>query len=159
VSSNFERCLFELSGRDADLVRAQMGSLAQSGSFRLSAAQLAGLATDFAAAAAFEPEVAEAIRHVRATAGYLMEPHTACGVVALDKTAPMPGVPQVVLATAHPAKFPDAMQAITGEWPALPARLSNLMQAPERFTRLPDDLAVVEAFVERHARAVRGIAA
>jgi threonine synthase len=158
VSSNFERVLFELSGRDAALVRAQMGSLAQSGSFDLSDSQRTGLAGRFAAAAAFEPEVAGAIRSVRTASGYTMDPHTACASVALDKCVRSDG-PEVILATAHPAKFPDAMQDITGERPPLPARLAGLMDAPERIARLPDDLVSVERFVERNARAVRGAAA
>jgi threonine synthase len=154
ISSNFERYLFEAGGRDASLVRAQMGSLAQSGRFEIGAA-LAPWRQEFEAASASETEVAEAIRHVRAASGYLMDPHTACGYVALAKAKHRCAAPDVILSTAHPAKFPDAMQAITGERPGLPPRLAALMTDAERFDRLPNDLAVVEGYVEARARAVR----
>jgi threonine synthase len=68
-------------------------------------------------------------------------------------------VPQVILATAHPAKFPDAMEQITGSRPGLPSRLDTLLTDPERSTLLPNDLAAVERFVEENARAIHGAAA
>ena len=147
ISSNFERYLYEASGRDAGLIRAQMGSLAQSGRFAVGAVH-ASMRADFAAAAAMENEVANAIRDVQAHAGYVMDPHTACGYVALQKTRTANTGPHVILATAHPAKFPDAMQAITGNYPALPSRLTKLMTEPERFTVLKNDLAAVQRHVE-----------
>jgi len=159
VSSNFERYLFEASGRDAALVRTQMAQLAQAGRFDM-APQMEDVRQDLLAASASEDEVAAAIRDVRAASGYLMDPHTACGYVALGgATREGRSAPGVILATAHPAKFPDAMEAITGERPALPARLSTLMTDPERIARLPNDLAAVERFVEANARAVQGAAA
>jgi threonine synthase len=154
VSSNFERYLFEASGRDAALVRNQMASLAQSGRFEIGPAA-PRLREEFAAAAASEQEVAEAIRHTSAASGYMADPHTACGLVAAERTRLAGQGTTVVLATAHPAKFPDAMQQITGVRPALPARLSGLMTAPERFEVLPNQPGAVEAFVRKHARAIR----
>jgi threonine synthase len=159
ISSNFERCLFELADRDAGLVRRQMAGLAQSRSFALAEGQYARLKDGFDAAAAVEAEVASVIAAVRAASGYTMETHTACAVVALDKLGGRADVPEVVLATAHPAKFPEAMRGITGEHPALPPRLSSLMSDPERIQRLPNDLRAVEDYVERNARAVKGLAA
>jgi threonine synthase len=164
VSSNFERYLFEASNRDAALIRSQMASLAQSGRFEVGRA-LNPLQTEFAAASATEAEVATAIKHVEARSSYVMDPHTACAYVALQKTRrsghSAPG-PNVILATAHPAKFPDAMVKITGKHPALPARLSNLMTDPERFVRVPNELAAVQAYIEKArtvARTVEGIRA
>ncbi len=154
ISSNFERYLFEAGGRDAANVRAQMGALAQGGRFEIGAA-LGPLRQEFEAAAASETEVAEAIRHLRTSSGYLMDPHTACGYVALGKAKHRCAAPDVILSTAHPAKFPDAMQAITGERPGLPPRLAALMTDSERFDRLANDLATVEGYVEARARAVR----
>jgi threonine synthase len=155
VSSNFERYLFEASGRDAALVRDRMGALAQSGRFEMGGAR-ERLTADFDAAAAGEDEVAECIRRLQASAGYLAEPHTACGVVAAEKClgGRMPH-PEIVLATAHPAKFPDTMAQITGSRPALPLRLATLVSEPERFEVLPNDAAAVAAYVETHARALR----
>ena len=163
VSSNFERYLFEASGRDAAWVRGRMGALAQSGRFELGAAALAALRADFTAASATMDEVAACIRRVKAGSGYLLDPHTACGVIAAQKAlaeggAPA-GTPQVVLATASPAKFPDAIEDIVGERPALPPRLASLMTDPERIAVLPNDLAAVERFVARRAESRKGAAA
>jgi len=159
ISSNFERCLFEASGRDAGLIRRQMAGLAQSKGFALEPAQLGVLRSELDAARAGEDEIAAAIRRVKADSGYLMDPHTACAEVARAKLLPEGGTPVVLLATAHPAKFPDAMEAITGERPALPAGLDGLLAAPERIASLPNDLAAVERFVEANARGLRGAAA
>ena len=156
ISSNFERYLFEACGRDAALVRGQMGSLAQSGRFDIGPA-LAPWRQAFEAASASETEVADAIRHVRKESGYLMDPHTACGWVALHKAKHRCSAPDVILSTAHPAKFPDAMQQITGERPGLPSRLASLMTDPERIDRLPNDLGAVQRYVEERARAVREV--
>ena len=105
--------------------------------------------SEFSAAAAGEDEVAACIRRLQAQAGYLADPHTACGVVAaetcLGGSAPHP---EIVLATAHPAKFPDAMERITGARPARPPRLTALMTDPERFEVLPNDAAAVAGYVE-----------
>jgi threonine synthase len=158
VSSNFERYLFEASGRDAGLVRARMGALAQSGRFEIGSAR-EQLAAEFDAAAAGEDEVATCIRRLQEETGYLADPHTACGVVAAEKRLRGHGpYPQIVLATAHPAKFPEAMEAITEARPALPPRLASLMSEPERFEVLPNDAAAVAAYVESHARAVGEVA-
>jgi threonine synthase len=96
---------------------------------------------------------------VEAQSGHLLDPHTACGVIAAEKAGAPDGVPSVVLATAHPAKFPDAIEAITGRRPALPPRLASLMTAPERITVLPNDLAAIQHFVARHAGEAKGAAA
>ncbi len=156
ISSNFERYLFEASGRDDSYVRGMMGSLAQSRRFEVGSAVGGHLQRDFSAAAVSEASVAEAIRSLKHDSAYLMDPHTACGYAAASVARREgQGVPRVILSTAHPAKFPDAMEQITGERPPLPARLSDLMVTPERFERVPNDLAVVQRFVEDRARAVR----
>ena len=153
VSSNFERYLFEAQNRDAALIRAQMAALGQSGRFEVQGGA-ALLQRDFSAASATETDIAELIRRIRDTTGYIAEPHTACGIIAAERTLKAGATPQVVLSTAHPAKFPDAMEAILGERPPLPPRLASLMTDPERMTALPNDLGAVERFVEdRIARA------
>jgi threonine synthase len=155
VSSNFERYLYEAGGRDAARVRAQMSSLSQSGRFEIGDA-LDAWRREFEAASASEAEVAEAIRVVRDRSGYLMDPHTACGWVALDKARYRCSAPDVILSTAHPAKFPDAMQSITGERPGLPPRLASLLTDPERTTRLPNDIKAVQTFVAGVSRTAQG---
>ncbi len=153
ISSNFERYLFEASGRDAVAVRAEMASLKQSGRFEIGNA-LPRMREDFDAAAASEAEVGDAIRKVRAASGYLLDPHTACAYVALERCRKQSATPAVILSTAHPAKFPDAMEEVTGERPLLPPRFASLLTDEERFRVLPNDLAAVEAHVESVARAV-----
>lgn len=153
VSSNFERYLFEAQGRDAARVRGQMASLGQSGRFEIGDA-LATVRSDFDAAGASEAQVADAIRHVETHAGYLLEPHTACAVKAADTVCDAVGdcsAPMVLLATAHPAKFPEAMHKITGRDTPLPDRLANLMTDPEQTTEITNDLQSVE-------RAIAGFA-
>ena len=109
------------------------------------------LKADFSAAAATETDVAECIRATQQKQGYVLDPHTACGVVAMQRLKP-DGI-TVTLATAHPAKFPDAIEGITGTRPALPGRLANLMTDPERFDVLPANLKAIQTYVESVASA------
>jgi threonine synthase len=157
ISSNFERVLFEATERDAALIRSWMASLAQSGRFELGETAKY-LRQEFLAAAASEPEVADAIVRTRADTGYVLEPHTACGVIASEKTgaARSVDVPDIVLATAHPAKFPEAMRQITGAAVPLPPRLAHFMELPERMTSLDNDLAAVQQYILKHTRSVNG---
>lgn len=156
ISSNFERYLFEACGRRADSVRAQMDGLKQAQRFDLEPEVAKAMRSDFGAARASEADVADTIRRVKANSGYLLDPHTACAVSAAERVLDGDdGVPQVVLATAHPAKFPDAMERITGKRPALPERLSSLLTDEERYGVLDNDLSQVETFVEHNARAIR----
>jgi threonine synthase len=160
VSSNFERFLFEASNRDADNVRGKMNSLRQSRSVGLGDV-IVPFRDAFIAERVDKAAVADCIRRVRAECGYLLDPHSACGVVAARKTltSQRSHIPHIALATAHPAKFPDAMEAITGERPQLPARLASLMTDRERVTVLPNSLPAIQRFVEAHARVRKGAAA
>ncbi|MER8456942.1 threonine synthase [Mesorhizobium sp. M0915] len=154
VSSNFERLLFEASGRDASTVRRYMDGLKQSGAFTIEAGEIAKIRSEFDAGRATMGEVAATIRTTLAVSGYLLDPHTATAVhVAAGKAAGE--VPMVVLGTAHPAKFPAAVEAASGVSPALPAWLGGLMSAEEKYTVLPSDLKMVEDYVGRHTRAAR----
>ncbi|MCB1508106.1 MAG: threonine synthase, partial [Hyphomicrobiaceae bacterium] len=153
VSSNFERLLFAAVGEDAGAVVTMMASLKQSGAFEIPQAALARIRADFDAGRADEAETSATIAHVLKASGYCLDPHTAVGV-AVARRQPVSSVPMVVLGTAHPAKFPDAVMAAGGAHPALPEHLADLMQREERFTRLVADQAAVEAHVVAHARAV-----
>ncbi|UOK71135.1 threonine synthase [Ancylobacter polymorphus] len=153
VSSNFERVLFEAMDRDAGALRGLMASLAQSGAFAPSSAAMAALRADFDAGRADEAQTLDTIARVRAETGYLLDPHTAVAVSVAERVAQDPHVPQVVLATAHPAKFPDAVERACGERPALPPHLADLLERPERTPTLPNDVAAIEAYITRHARA------
>ncbi|MER9443977.1 threonine synthase [Mesorhizobium sp. M0340] len=154
VSSNFERLLFEASGRDASTMRRYMNGLKQSGAFTIEAGEIAKIRSEFDAGRATMDEVAATIRTTLAASGYLLDPHTAAAVhVAAGKAAGE--VPMVVLGTAHPAKFPVAVEAASGVSPALPASLGGLMSAEEKYTVLPSDLKMVEDYLGRHTRAAR----
>jgi threonine synthase len=153
VSSNFERYLFEASGRDADLVRSLMASLTANGRFELGRLSPI-LKTDFSAVSASEADVADCIRETEARYGYLIDPHTACALVAAARA---PDGETIVLATAHPAKFPDAIAAVTGRRPPLPQGFEHLMTDEERFEVLPNSLAAIEEFVIHHSRVASGV--
>jgi threonine synthase len=157
VSSNFERMLFEVHGRDGAQVRRMMGNLAQQKRFAIDAGPLAALRQAFDAVAVSEADTAREIAEVWAEAGYLLDPHTAIGVdAARHGLKADPSTPMVVLGTAHPAKFPAAVKAASGVHPALPAHLGDLMERKELFTRLPNAQGEVERFIRSQARAVRG---
>jgi threonine synthase len=160
VSSNFERFLFEASGRDAGFVRGKMNGLRQSRSIGL-AEVIVPYRQSFIAERVDEAAVADCIGRVKAESGYLLDPHSACGVVAARRTMTTQSrhIPHIALATAHPAKFPDAMERITGERPGLPPRLASLLSDAERITVLPNDVAAVQRFVEGRAGHRRGAAA
>jgi threonine synthase len=154
VSSNFERLLFEAYRRDGASIRRLMAELAQSGAFTLDAAPLEMIRRHFWARSVREPEVAAQMRDTYARAGYVLDPHTAVGVAAARRAvADDPATPMVVLGTAHPAKFPDAVERATGHRPALPAHLADLMERREHFSLLPNDQAAVESFIAQRARA------
>jgi threonine synthase len=155
ISSNFERLLFEASGRDAAAVRAMMGSLAQSGRFVIPAAALAEIRAAFSADRASEDETAAAIRTVMRETGHCIDPHTAVGVAVAEKEHRDPSIPMVVLSTAHPAKFPDTVEAACGMRPRLPGSLADLFERPERVTVLPADQAAVENLIVSASRAAQ----
>jgi threonine synthase len=154
ISSNFERLLFEASGRDAGEVRAAMGNLRQSGGFDVAPATLKAIRRNFSAGRASERQVRTTIREVAERTGYVLDPHTAVAFHVAAK-AEKPRSAMITLSTAHPAKFPQAVKSACGIDPALPSCLSDLMHREERFEVLPAALDKVEAHILAHARAVR----
>jgi threonine synthase len=155
VSSNFERLLFDATGRDAASVRTLMGSLAQSRRFVVSAQALKELRTLFSANRADEQECAAEIRAWMKEANYCVDPHTAIALAVAEKETRDASVPMVVLSTAHPAKFPAAVKAACGVEPPLPDWLADLAKRKERVTVLPADQVAVERFVASASRAAR----
>jgi threonine synthase len=155
VSSNFERLLFEASRRDAASVRRLMGSLKQSGRFVLPDATLAAVREEFDAGRADETETAAAIRAAWREAGDLVDPHTAVALAVADRDTSDSQIPNIVLSTAHPAKFPDAVEAACGVRPQLPAWLDGLMTKSEHITVMKNDSAEVERFVRQVSRAAK----
>jgi threonine synthase len=153
ISSNFERLLAEVCGRDGEAVRRMMNQLSQSGSFTIEEGPLSEMRAHFGAGRCSEEETAATIDEVWKAAGYLLDPHTAIGVhVAKDHDDGV--APMVVLGTAHPAKFPDAVEKASGVRPDLPDNLKEMMTAEERQQVLAAEQDVVERYIEDHARAV-----
>lgn len=152
VSSNFERLLFDLHDREGAAVVALMAELA-TGGFALSQGVLDRLRRDFASGRAGEAETAAMIRTLRETTGQVVDPHTAVGLVAAAANRGDPAVPMVTLATAHAAKFPDAVEAACGVRPGLPPRMADLYDRDERVTVVPGNLAAVEAVIAERGRA------
>ena len=134
---------------------ARPGSLAQSRSFTIGAAALGSIRARFAADRADEDETAATIRAVHRETGALIDPHTAVAVAVAEKEPRDPAVPMVVLSTAHPAKFPDAVKAASGIAPKLPEWLGDLDARSERVTVLPADQGAVERFINAASRAAR----
>ncbi|SNY92052.1 threonine synthase [Cohaesibacter sp. ES.047] len=167
VSSNFERLLFELHDRDSETVCRMMSGLKQSGSFTIAEAPLTALRESFAADRASEAATAATIQAVFGASGYLLDPHSAVGVHVARKLAEEeaaadaqgesagPKSPMIVLSTAHPAKFPKAVEDASGYHPDLPAWLSDLLDREEKLSSIDNSVEAVEAFILSHARAVQ----
>jgi threonine synthase len=147
VSSNFERLLFEISGRDPVATSHAMREFRDTGRMTVADAVWHRMRGVFHAARLDDPGTVAEIRRLRDACGYLADPHTAIGIAAARAHPPEHGVPVVAMATAHPAKFPDAIEQAIGIRPQLPPRLADLMALPERYAVLPNDLAAVEANV------------
>ena len=155
VSSNFERLLFDANGRNAAVVRAMMASLAQSRRFLIDARALAEIRSHFSAGRADEEETAATIRTVRKETGYLLDPHSAVAVAVAEKESRDPALPMIVLGTANPAKFPDAVAAACGVTPSLPDWLADLPRRAERVSVLPADQGAVERHILAASRAAQ----
>ena len=146
VSSNFERLLFELNHRDGGMTAEQLHRFRATGSLVVEPDQMDAVTSVFDAARVDDETTLAIIADTYDATGVLVDPHTAVGLGAArhyrDRTVPM-----VTLATAHPAKFPDAVERATGIRPSLPAHLVDLLDRPERTATLPNDLAKIETFV------------
>jgi threonine synthase len=152
VSSNFERLIFESAGRDASQVRRLMGEFAEQGSFTLSDNELDFIKSRFSAGRADEKDVSETLGALYREAAYMADPHTAVGVHAIEQMSDSDG-PVIGLATAHPAKFPEAVAAACNKEPDLPDNLARQLDQEERFTVLPNDFGKVSEFIEERSRA------
>jgi threonine synthase len=153
VSSNFERLLFEINGRDGGMTAEQLQHFRTTGSLSIEADQRAAhIDGVFAAARLDDTETLDVIRRLYASTGMLVDPHTAVGVGVAERLRSLVAGPIVTVATAHPAKFPDAVERATGIRPRLPAHLADLMERREYVTELPNDLDAVQQFVESSVR-------
>ena len=147
ISSNFERLLFDINNRDGGATTEQLNRFRQTGKLSVEPDQFAKwIAPTFRAHRANDAETLAVMKRIYADSGMLVDPHTAVGIASAEACA-QPGVPTITLATAHPAKFPDAVKKATGVHPALPDHVADLFDREERIVNLPNDLQAIEAFV------------
>jgi threonine synthase len=160
VSSNFERLLFEIAHRKPETIRGWMSDLKTKGRFEFDAAMVTrrNSLVPIEAHAVDEAATTQTIAEVYRTTGYLADPHTAVGIAAARRAQHRQGQPMITLGTAHPAKFPAAVERAIGRKPDVPERLARQMAAKERFDVLPNDFAKVAAFIDTRARLGRGAA-
>ena len=148
VSSNFERALFYAYGGDGGAVAQLMEELQQGGGFKLSQGALQALREDFTSGRASEAETLATIRATLSRSAELICPHSAVGVKVAEECRD-PKVPMVTLATAHPAKFPAAVEQASGVHPPLPPRMADLYDRPERVERIANDLTAIKDHIKR----------
>ena len=147
VSSNFERLLFDLGGRDGAATATQMAGFDATRAMQLTEAQRGGAAALFTSARIDADDMALAMRWAHERAGQVIDPHSAVGLAAARAADLDPAIPIVTLATAHPAKFRDAVERATGTRPSLPARVGDLFAREERCVTLAPDFASVTAHI------------
>ncbi|MDX2074640.1 MAG: threonine synthase [Alphaproteobacteria bacterium] len=149
ISSNFERLLFDLHGRDGAKINKIMQGFRDTKSLALEPAAYVQLTREFASASCNDEETLATIKACYEATGELLDPHTAVGLQVAGRCRADLATPVVVLATAHPAKFPDAVKKATGLAPALPAHLADLFERRERMQDVANDVAAVKAVIEK----------
>ena len=152
VSSNFERLLFEMFARNGAVVADLLTEFRDTGVLTIDPYRLGALRETWDGTAIDDARTTTVIADVAEATGEVIDPHTAVGVGAAADLRRSGAIPMVCLGTAHPAKFPDAVEAAIGEAPALPERLQPILAAEERYTVLANDLATVQAFVRSRSR-------
>ena len=145
VSSNFERALYLAYGGDANAIRQLMDEL-KAGGFTISQGALQALREEYRSGRVSEEETLETIRRTREATGEVLCPHSAIGVAVAEQHLE-PGVPMVTLATAHPAKFPDAVERAIGIRPPLPPHMAELFDLPERMERVENDVDALKSLI------------
>lgn len=150
VSSNFERLLFEFLGRDAGLTAKTMADFRSSGKMAVEAPVWQAIRHQFQGYRLDDEATLKEIRRFYAESAYLADPHSVIGLAAGRDCAPV-GLPVIAAATAHPAKFPDAIEKAVGSRPPLPPHLSDLYDRKETFTRASADLTAIETLVRNFA--------
>ena len=153
VSSNFERLLFDLYDRDGAAISELMKNF-ESGNIAFSDSAMTTFKSLFSSACVSDDETCDQIASTWRQSEYLLDPHSAIGVRAARQVKLSPDTPVISLATAHPAKFPDAVaRAGVAQKPELPVHLDDLFERPERLEVLNNDLSSVQAFISANIRA------
>jgi len=149
ISSNFERLLFDLYGRDGAKVSTLLDDFRKNGVFSVGDAEIQRARGLIDGARFDDTQTMAVIKTVYDQCGELLDPHSAIGVAAGRAKRRDPSVPMIELATAHPAKFPDAVSKASGITPNAPSRLANLLSKPERVDHLANDLATIQGFIHK----------
>jgi threonine synthase len=152
ISSNFERLLFDALERDGAAVERLLEQLKQSKTYKVPPAAHSKILQRFVGSRLDDEGTTRVIKQVFAETGRLVDPHTAVGIHAARSSRIDPAIPRMMLATAHPSKFPDAVETATGIRPALPPRLADLFGRPERFATLESNLDTIKKFVRENIR-------
>jgi threonine synthase len=155
VSSNFERLLFDLFDRDGAALAERMTAFRRTGSLDIERERWQRALALFTGARFSDEETLAVIREIHDTLGMLVDPHTAVGIAAGRARRRDPNTPLVALATAHPAKFPDAVERATGVRPLLPPHMADLFEREEHCVTLPNDVAAIRDYVCRNAGRAR----
>jgi threonine synthase len=149
VSSNFERLLFDLYDREGSAVSQLMDDLNSKGAFALSQGALDRLRGEFDSANCSEEETSATIRFAQDHYNEIVCPHTAIAIKAAAEMRGDPATPMITLATAHAAKFPDAVEAACGVRPDLPPHMAGLFDRDERVTRVANDLSAIKDIIRK----------
>lgn len=152
VSSNFERLVFEVSGRDSARLNSLMDAFAGNGAFQLNETELSAMTALFSAHRCDEAETLQTMKRIYQQTGYIADPHTAVGLAAAEKEAGSADAPMIVLATAHPAKFTAAVEKAIGRAPQIPERLQNALKGHEDYIMLDATTDVVRAAIYERGR-------
>ncbi len=155
VSSNFERFLFEIYGRNGADIKELMRQLDEDGGFSVNMAQLNEAV--FSAGRCDEQETLETIRQTLKESAKLVDPHTAVGLKVASDCRRNQAVPMVTLSTAHPAKFPAAVEKATSIHPELPPHMADLFDREERLVQLPNDLVTLQTYIKERARILNAV--
>lgn len=158
ISSNFERLLFDMLGRDGAAVAETLTKFRETGMFSVSEDAYKNARALFDGARYDDAETKQTIKKLYDDIGMLIDPHTAVGVAAARAKPETDGTPMVVLATAHPAKFPDAVEDASGVRPDLPARVGDLFDREEKATDIAGELAAIENYIDEHSPSKSGAA-
>lgn len=146
VSSNFERMMFDLSGRNGSAIKTYMADFADTGKITLSDAEISKARAVFEAKQVDDKTTSEVMAHLQQATGYVTDPHTAVGIEA-SKLLNADAAPRVTLSTAHPVKFGEAVQSATGISPELPSHMADLYDREEGYAELANDITALQTLI------------
>lgn len=147
ISSNFERALFDITGRNADKIKNRMNDFKTTGKFSVTPDELSKIRAEFLAFRCSDDDTVKTISDIHLKYGEIIDPHTAVGVHTLEQSGLIQNHVCVALACAHPAKFPDVVKHATGITPPLPTHLSDLMHRPEKYQVMENDFDTLKEFI------------